>query len=71
LYSVRMAIDQRLERHIETIARWIIESERIVAFTGAGISTDSGILTFVAPKGYGQGAMRVCRRRGGGFHWER
>jgi NAD-dependent deacetylase len=46
-----MANDQRLERHIETIARWIIESERIVAFTGAGISTDSGIPDFRGPDG--------------------
>src|SRR5918994_318757 len=43
--------DQRLERHIETIARWIVEGERIVAFTGAGISTDSGIPDFRGPDG--------------------
>ena len=42
---------QRLERHIETIARWILEGERIVAFTGAGISTDSGIPDFRGPDG--------------------
>ena len=46
-----MTNDQRLERYIETIARWIIESERIVAFTGAGISTDSGIPDFRGPDG--------------------
>ena len=41
----------RLERHIETIARWIVESEHVVAFTGAGISTDSGIPDFRGPEG--------------------
>jgi mono-ADP-ribosyltransferase sirtuin 6 len=46
-----MTKEQGLERHIETIARWIIECEHIVAFTGAGISTDSGIPDFRGPKG--------------------
>ena len=41
----------RLERHIETIARWIVESEHVVAFTGAGISNDSGIPDFRGPEG--------------------
>ncbi len=39
------------EQHIETIARWITECEHIVAFTGAGISTDSGIPDFRGPNG--------------------
>src|SRR3712207_9288385 len=39
------------EQHIETIARWITECEHIVAFTGAGISTDSGIPDFRGPDG--------------------
>ena len=42
---------QRLEEHVEKIARWILEGERIVAFTGAGISTDSGIPDFRGPNG--------------------
>ncbi|HZY57021.1 MAG TPA: Sir2 family NAD-dependent protein deacetylase [Rubrobacteraceae bacterium] len=46
-----MTKEQRLEQHIETIARWIINCEHIVAFTGAGISTDSGIPDFRCPKG--------------------
>src|ERR687890_2709532 len=41
----------RLQRHVETIARWIAGSEHIVAFTGAGISTDSGIPDFRGPDG--------------------
>jgi NAD-dependent SIR2 family protein deacetylase len=39
------------EQHIEAIARWIINCERIVAFTGAGISTDSGLPDFRGPNG--------------------
>src|SRR3954465_3415225 len=39
------------EQTIETIARWLAESEHVVAFTGAGISTDSGIPDFRGPEG--------------------
>jgi NAD-dependent SIR2 family protein deacetylase len=46
-----MSGERRLERHVETISRWIVECERIVAFTGAGISTDSGIPDFRGPEG--------------------
>jgi NAD-dependent deacetylase len=46
-----MTEERRPERHVETIARWIIECEHIVAFTGAGISTDSGIPDFRGPQG--------------------
>ncbi|MDQ3864121.1 MAG: Sir2 family NAD-dependent protein deacetylase [Actinomycetota bacterium] len=42
---------QSREQQIEAIARWIIDSERTVAFTGAGISTDSGIPDFRGPDG--------------------
>src|ERR671917_84569 len=44
-------IVNRLDKHIETIARWIVEAEHIVAFTGAGISTESGIPDFRGPEG--------------------
>ena len=44
-------IVRHLDEQIETIARWIAGSERIVAFTGAGISTDSGIPDFRGPQG--------------------
>ncbi|HZA46551.1 MAG TPA: Sir2 family NAD-dependent protein deacetylase, partial [Rubrobacter sp.] len=43
--------EQRLEQHVEKIARWIVECEHLVAFTGAGISTDSGIPDFRGPEG--------------------
>src|SRR5918995_3542635 len=46
-----MSEEWRLEQQIETIARWVIECEGIVAFTGAGISTDSGIPDFRGPDG--------------------
>ena len=46
-----MTEQRRLERQIETIARWIVECGHIVAFTGAGISTDSGIPDFRGPDG--------------------
>ena len=42
---------RHLDDQIETIARWIVGSERIVAFTGAGISTDSGIPDFRGSEG--------------------
>jgi NAD-dependent deacetylase len=41
----------RRERQIEEIGRWIVDSDHIVAFTGAGISTDSGIPDFRGPDG--------------------
>jgi NAD-dependent SIR2 family protein deacetylase len=36
---------------VETIARWLTDGEHVVAFTGAGISTDSGIPDFRGPDG--------------------
>ncbi len=46
-----MTEDQDLGQHLGTIAQWIIGSEYIVAFTGAGISTDSGLPDFRGPEG--------------------
>ena len=40
-----------LQQHVETIARWIADARHLVAFTGAGISTDSGIPDFRGPDG--------------------
>jgi len=36
---------------LDRVRRWIDEAERIVALTGAGISTDSGIPDFRGPQG--------------------
>jgi NAD-dependent deacetylase len=46
-----MTDEQHLQRHIGKIARWISGSEHVIAFTGAGISTDSGIPDFRGPDG--------------------
>lgn len=42
---------QNVEQQIETIAQWLVESDHTVAFTGAGVSTDSGIPDFRGPEG--------------------
>jgi NAD-dependent protein deacetylase/lipoamidase len=36
---------------LDNVCRWINESKRVVALTGAGISTDSGIQDFRGPQG--------------------
>lgn len=36
---------------VEILKQWIKESHRIVAFTGAGVSTESGIKDFRSPDG--------------------
>lgn len=38
-------------KKIETAAKWIAESEDHVVFTGAGISTESGLPDFRGPNG--------------------
>jgi NAD-dependent deacetylase len=40
-----------MSQDIEKIRKWIDQSERIVALTGAGISTESGIPDFRGPQG--------------------
>ena len=37
---------------VETLARWLSQARRCVAFTGAGISTESGIPDFRSKDGY-------------------
>ena len=46
-----MERESSLEQQIETVALWLEGAEHIVAFTGAGISTDSGIPDFRGPDG--------------------
>lgn len=43
--------EDRLTKQIEQIAQWITESRRTVAFSGAGLSTESGIPDFRSPGG--------------------
>jgi NAD-dependent SIR2 family protein deacetylase len=40
-----------LEQRIETLARWMFEAKNLVVFTGAGISTESGLPDFRGPDG--------------------
>jgi len=40
-----------LEERIQTLAQWIYGSKYLVVFTGAGISTDSGLPDFRGPDG--------------------
>ncbi len=44
-------MDDQLTTQIETAARWIADSEHLVVFTGAGISTDSGMPDYRGPDG--------------------
>lgn len=46
-----MGIQDELESRIALVAEEILRSERIVAFTGAGVSTESGIPDFRSPGG--------------------
>ncbi len=40
-----------LEDRIQTLAEWMAQARRLVVFTGAGISTDSGLPDFRGPDG--------------------
>jgi len=40
-----------MTRQIEEVARWIRDAKRVVVFTGAGLSTESGIPDFRSPGG--------------------
>ena len=40
-----------LEKRIQTLTQWLYESQHPVVFTGAGISTDSGLPDFRGPDG--------------------
>lgn len=40
-----------LEQRIETLARWMFKAKHLVVFTGAGISTESGLPDFRGPDG--------------------
>ena len=42
---------ERMEEQIEQAANLVVESQRIIVFTGAGVSTESGIPDFRSPGG--------------------
>jgi len=42
---------ERIEEQIEQAANLVVESQRIIVFTGAGVSTESGIPDFRSPGG--------------------
>ena len=44
-------MDEGLSDRIETLAQWMYESQYLVVFTGAGISTESGLPDFRGPDG--------------------
>ena len=44
-------MNDSLTQRIETLAQWFYESHRLVVFTGAGISTESGLPDFRGPDG--------------------
>ena len=50
-------------QNVETLARWLRESSHVVAFTGAGFSTDSGIPDFRGPEGAASLVGLATRRR--------
>lgn len=41
----------QIKKQVELAAKWISEKEKIVVFTGAGISTESGLPDFRGPNG--------------------
>ncbi len=43
--------DKDLDQRIQTLAQWLYESKYLVVFTGAGISTESGLPDFRGPDG--------------------
>ena len=40
-----------LDQRIRTLAQWMFEAKHLVVFTGAGISTESGLPDFRGPDG--------------------
>jgi len=48
---VEWTVETELDRRISLLARWMFEARRLVVFTGAGISTESGLPDFRGPDG--------------------
>ena len=46
-----MADEIELKHKLNEVRTWLTQAERVVVFTGAGISTESGIPDFRGPQG--------------------
>jgi NAD-dependent SIR2 family protein deacetylase len=44
-------VNESLTKRVESLAQWMYESQHLVVFTGAGISTESGLPDFRGPDG--------------------
>jgi NAD-dependent SIR2 family protein deacetylase len=44
-------VNKSLTQRVESLAQWMYESQHLVVFTGAGISTESGLPDFRGPDG--------------------
>src|SRR5512136_1346874 len=44
-------MDENLDKRIQTLAQWMYKSHHLIVFTGAGMSTESGISDFRGPDG--------------------
>ena len=44
-------VSSDLDKRIKTLAQWMYEAKRLIVFTGAGISTESGLPDFRGPDG--------------------
>lgn len=51
LYSMAMTAAASLKERLETLADWLHKANYLVVFTGAGVSTDSGLPDFRGPDG--------------------
>ena len=54
---------QEVEEKIKTLAKWVGESQNIVFFGGAGVSTESGIPTFAVSMAFITKSMIFRRKR--------
>ena len=50
-YNRKEACNMDINEKVEPLAKWINQSNNIVAFTGAGVSTESGLPDFRSPDG--------------------
>jgi NAD-dependent SIR2 family protein deacetylase len=44
-------VDTDTDRKIQTLSQWMYDAKHLVVFTGAGVSTESGLPDFRGPDG--------------------